>query len=277
MTKEQNPNLEHQSDSASNDPTPIEPVAETPQTDSVEAKPSEHEDAPAAASTDTQAATPPAAAPEPATQDNASTTPSPNTAVAGPAADKKKRVIAIVAAVVAAIILAFIVFSTMSAEQAKAEYNAYVEKLEKVQQEMIDGAVEAESLGSKVHDIWHAAIWEDDKNEWDAEIQPYFATDFNEALSNFATSVEGVQESAKVAAMQELVEEDMKELQNPPEGCERAYDAFSDVFDDYSKFCELATNPSGSLTSFTSTFNTLDTELASSIGGLSSKIPAKKE
>lgn len=188
----------------------------------------------------------------------------------------KKRNIAIIAAIAVVVIALIIVGLIVAGEtKAKQEYNNYINKLHETVEDMREGAVKAESLGTTVHDIWHSAIWKDDE-KWDADIEPYHSDDFNEALSNFFYSTEGIKQVAEVEAYKGIVEDDMKELASPPKGCEQAYAAVSNVFDDYEKFCELATDPSGNLSSYTSQFNTYDSELAGSLRSVDSKIPELK-
>ena len=50
----------------------------------------------------------------------------------------------------------------------------------------------------------------------------------------------------------------MKNLKNPPEGYEDAYDDLKSLYDWYTKLTELAVNPSGNLTSYTSDYNEAD-------------------
>ena len=52
----------------------------------------------------------------------------------------------------------------------------------------------------------------------------------------------------------------MKLLQNPPEEYEEAYDAIKDLYDAYLEITGLAVNPTGSLTTFSSNFNSADSE-----------------
>jgi hypothetical protein len=51
----------------------------------------------------------------------------------------------------------------------------------------------------------------------------------------------------------------MKKLKNPPDEYKDAYDAVSDLYDAYISFTNCATDPSGSLQTYSSTFNDADT------------------
>lgn len=50
----------------------------------------------------------------------------------------------------------------------------------------------------------------------------------------------------------------MKELQNPPEEHKEAYDALKEFYAAYTELVGCATNPTGSLTSYTSSYNEAD-------------------
>ena len=52
----------------------------------------------------------------------------------------------------------------------------------------------------------------------------------------------------------------MKDMRNPPKEYEEAYGALKDFYDAYTKLVNLAVNPTGNLTSYTSSFNEADTE-----------------
>ena len=51
----------------------------------------------------------------------------------------------------------------------------------------------------------------------------------------------------------------MKKLKNPPNEYKDAYDAISDFYDAYIALTNCATDPSGSLQTYSSTFNDADT------------------
>lgn len=50
----------------------------------------------------------------------------------------------------------------------------------------------------------------------------------------------------------------MKELQNPPEEHKEAYDALKEFYAAYTELVGCATNPTGNLTSYTSSYNEAD-------------------
>ena len=58
---------------------------------------------------------------------------------------------------------------------------------------------------------------------------------------------------------QDTVNALMKKLKNPPDEYKDAYDAVSDLYDAYISLTNCATDPSGSLQTYSSTFNDADT------------------
>ena len=58
---------------------------------------------------------------------------------------------------------------------------------------------------------------------------------------------------------QDTVDALMKKLKNPPDEYKDAYDAVSDLYDAYISLTNCATDPSGSLQTYSSTFNDADT------------------
>ena len=64
----------------------------------------------------------------------------------------------------------------------------------------------------------------------------------------------------------------MKELQNPPKQYEDAYEKIKDFYDVYLEFTNLVINPSGSLQSYTSKFNELDSDTLNAYQAMDSYI-----
>ena len=60
---------------------------------------------------------------------------------------------------------------------------------------------------------------------------------------------------------QKAVQEKMKELQNPPEEQKEAYNAVKEYYDAYSEFVNLVLNPTGNLSTFTSSYNDADSKV----------------
>lgn len=164
-----------------------------------------------------------------------------------------------------------------NAQQATDEYNAYVDKLTTARVAMLNGGAKAESTCGTVVKIWHAAIYNSKKkSEWDSDIQSYYATDFNTAISNYYSSSTGSSAKSYIKSNQNEVSEIMKGLNNPPAGLENAYEAASDLYDSYTKLTGLAVSPTGNYSDFSSNYNSADNDFSSNYDKLETKTPEKK-
>ncbi len=163
------------------------------------------------------------------------------------------------------IVIAFFVGNSIhqknKAAQLSKEYEAM---LESAASTMLDGAVVAEDVGNLVKSVWYNAIYEEADPETDEYTRPngYFVDDFNDALNNLFSSTAFNFMVYAVESNQEQVTELMKDLRNPPDEFEDAYDAIKELYDAYNALTNLVTDPSGSLTSFSQSFHEADTELA---------------
>lgn len=182
--------------------------------------------------------------------------------------NKKKRVKIIISVVVAAVVFGIVAtigivqYQKKKAEEAyAARLHSYSANMQEAASLMLKGAADAEECGNLVKKVWYNAIYE----ERDSETDPYttedgrwFVDDFNEALANlFASSTYKLSKS-KIEKNTEDVNSLMKKLLNPPTEYSAAYDKLSELYDAYSSLTECALNPSGSLKSYSSTFNDAD-------------------
>ncbi len=69
-----------------------------------------------------------------------------------------------------------------------------------------------------------------------------------------------VEKISGIEENQKTISSLMKELKNPPEEYEDAYEAISELYDAYISLTNLATDPSGSLQTFSNNFNDADSE-----------------
>ena len=150
-----------------------------------------------------------------------------------------------------------------AAEQAYADsLNSYKGNLELARATMLSGAAEAESAAGLIHDVWYNAIYKKSDSKTNKYTKPYgsFVSDFNKALSNLFSDSSFTSKTASIKLNKITVDNLMKKLVNPPEEYKEAYSAVRDLYEVYSDLCNCATNPSGNLQSFTSTFNTADSD-----------------
>lgn len=181
-----------------------------------------------------------------------------------PHISKKVIIIAIVAIV--AIIAA--IFGTKYIQEKKAieEAENYGKKLETLTYTMLNGAVDAESCGNLTKSVWYNCIYE----EYDSTTDKYtrkngwgsFYDDFNDALKNLFSDSSFKKKLESIEENQTQVNSLMKEMKNPPEEWSDAYEDLEEYYDAYLELTNLALNPTGSLSTFSSNFNSADTNVS---------------
>lgn len=177
--------------------------------------------------------------------------------------NKIKKVVGILIGVVAIIAIILIIVSASKASQAKKAIANYSSNLDLCISTMFIGAADAESASGLIHDVWYNCIYEErdpstDKYTRANKGSGSFYDDFNEALAVLFTDSSFTARTDSIESNQDLVASLMKELKNPPEEYADAYDALKDLYDAYCEITECAVNPSGNLSSYTSTFNEAD-------------------
>lgn len=148
------------------------------------------------------------------------------------------------------------------AEAYEQRVEAYADNLELATYLMLSGASEAETCGNLIKKVWYNAIYEERDDATDKYTRPkgYFVSDFNEALGNLFSDTSFMNKIRSIEDNQETVSLLMKELKNPPEEYKDAYEAIMELYDAYLSLTNLATDPSGSLQTFSTNFNDADTE-----------------
>lgn len=173
---------------------------------------------------------------------------------------KKVKIIRGVAIVIVAVIIAVVGIKLISEKNAKKEY---VDNYEKLIYLILDGASDAESAGGLIHDVWYNTIYEEDDSKTDKytkDSNGEFYDDFNISLMMLMLSDSFTSDIDDIKRNQEQVQKMMKDMKNPPEGYEDAYDALKDFYNAYTKLVNLAIDPSGNLSGYTSDFNKADSE-----------------
>jgi len=178
--------------------------------------------------------------------------------------NKKKRNIFIgVAVIVALAVIAVMYFTNQQKEKAAVEYAS---NLELASNTMLSGGATAEEAGGLFHDVWYNTIYE----EYDSTTDKYtrtnsgsgnFYDDFNDALAILLGDADFQIKISMIEDNQETVKNLMKELMNPPEEYQEAYDALKDYYDAYLELTGIVISPTGNLQTFTSNFNDADSNL----------------
>ncbi len=187
---------------------------------------------------------------------------------------KKTKAIIIVAIILAlvAIVGVLVGIKIVNDKKAADAASAYSSNLKTISVLMISGAADAESAGNLIKSVWYNAIYEERDSSTDKYTRPdgYFVDDFNEALGNLFSDSSFVDKINGIKDNQDSVARYIKELRNPPEEFEEAYDAVKNCYDAYLTFTNLVVSPTGSLTTFSSNFNDADSDLVNKYNTLKS-------
>ena len=173
-----------------------------------------------------------------------------------------KRVKIIIGIVAALLLVGGGTFFGVNQYQKKRAVEQYANNLESASYPMLSGAGEAETCGNLIKQVWYNAIYkeEDDSTDKYTKEDGYFVSDFNDALGNLFLDTSFERKISSIKENQKKVNSLMKELKNPPEEYKDAYEAISELYDAYISLTNLATDPSGSLQTFSTNFNEADTE-----------------
>lgn len=174
----------------------------------------------------------------------------------------KKAAILITAALLLFGIVAVTVFGVVIPgvlnEQRKQTYSS---DLRSASYLMISGAADAEAAGNLIVSVWSNTIYE----KADPETDPFthsmgrgFNDDFNDSLSALFSDSSFQSKIKTIKDNRESVLKKMKALQNPPQGYEEAYAAAKDLYDAYLEFTSIVIDPTGSLNSFSDSFQSAD-------------------
>lgn len=111
--------------------------------------------------------------------------------------------------------------------------------------------------------MWRNAIYETRDSSTDKYTRPngYFVSSFSTAVHNLFEDSSFSSKIRSIENNQDEVQALMKELKNPPREYEEAYDKISELYDAYTELTELVTSPSGSLQTFSSNFEEVDSEI----------------
>lgn len=197
-------------------------------------------------------------------------------------ANTKKMIIGIVAAI-AICFLGLVGYKAYSNNKAEKNYqqtyNEYISNLRQVQILMISGGSDAEKMCNLTARVWSNAIYEKRDDETDMYTRPngFFVSDFNDALQNLWEDSDIENTLAGIESNQDSVKAVMKKLQNPPEKLDKCYDTVSDLYESYKVLTDLAVNPTGNYTTFTSNKSNAVSDFMASYEKLDSQIPEKIE
>lgn len=183
---------------------------------------------------------------------------------------KSKKIIAIatIAVIVAAIITVLGVqthkknVAAKVAAEAQKQSEEYETNLNMAAYSMLSGASDAETCGNLIKQVWYNAIYEKSDSKTDKYTKPkgYYVSDFNDALQNLFLDSSFSGQIADINDNKDTVNSLMKKLKNPPEEYKDAYESLSKLYDAYISLTNLATDPTGSLRTYSQNFNDADNE-----------------
>lgn len=174
---------------------------------------------------------------------------------------KKKKKLIVTSLILVVLIIAGTVFSSYYSKQKRLE--EYKTLLSLATQTMYEGAVDAEKAAKLIHDVWYNTIWEKSDSTTDKYTKRSgyrFNDDFNDSLSAlFADSsfTDGIE---FLKLRNNIVNNTMQQLVNPPDEYSEAYSAVKNLYDAYMDITNCVINPTGSLTSYTDSFNEADSD-----------------
>ncbi len=181
-------------------------------------------------------------------------------------AKKTKIIIGIVIAVL--LIGGGALFGVLKYQKKKAS-EQYMAKLQLITITMLSGASDAETCGNQIKLVWSNAIFKQENSETDQYTMPNGVfLDFNDALVNLFVDSDFRSQISKIESNQETVSDLMKDLKNPPEEYSDAYAALQRFYDSYLTLTNCATDPSGSLQTYSSDFNDADADTLNAYNAL---------
>jgi hypothetical protein len=161
--------------------------------------------------------------------------------------------------------------------KAEAERTQYIDNLNSFAQYAVLGASKSEETCNLIKSVWYNTIYKQSDSSTDKYTKKGFSfnEDFNNSLKNLMASDTYSSSIAQIKKANESVDSLYKKLQSPPEEFEKCFDVVDKLYDSYSKFSTLATDPSGNLQQYSDNFEKLDSDTLSLFDKLKTLIPDK--
>jgi len=204
------------------------------------------------------------------------------------ASKKKSKIIGIVAVVLCVIGIGISVFTINNKKKMAEEYNSYIDNVNSACDKMLSSASSSESVCNLTKSVWYNAIYKKDDNttnkytkkassSYNGKQYYSFVNDFNEALENLFSDSDVKKKISSIQNSQSSVNDLMKKLQNPSNELKDCYDAVFELNETYNSLVSLATDPSGSYSTYSSDVTSKINEFKNKYTNLKNKIPEKKE
>ena len=184
----------------------------------------------------------------------------------------KKPNTVIIVSVVAFILVFSIVVGSLGIHMNKL--NEYHETLQNAVSEMYSNALLCESACVLIHDVWYNTIFEKDDittdkytkssgghyKSWSGYSE--FNEDFNVSLRALFSDTSFKTKISCIETGDDTVTAYMSKLKDPPTKYAEQYKQVMQLYDYYSELYQCATNSSGTLTTYTETYNEADNNFA---------------
>lgn len=163
---------------------------------------------------------------------------------------------AAVVVLIVGIVLSNVIKNQAEEKAAEEARIAYIEALNDLVWESLDGAATAESMCNLTYKVWYDTIYE----EYHAETEEYtqyhgkYHDDFNTSLGLLYADESTINTCSEIEANQEAVEALMKKLNSPTDEFEKCYNLAMDLYSAYNKITNLALQPKGSLRDYSDNF-----------------------
>lgn len=183
--------------------------------------------------------------------------------------NSKKIIIICIVALMAICTVVGVIIGVKKHNDKKAEnlhieqVNDYADNYSEVSRKILSGAADAESCGNLIKSVWYNSIYEKsdyETNKYTKSGSKY--NDFNTSLKNLFDDYEFSKKIEGIEINQREVADIMKQLKNPPDEWKEAYEVLNDYYDAYLSLTNLVVNPTGSLQSFSESFNSADSEVS---------------
>lgn len=171
----------------------------------------------------------------------------------------------------------FFIIRANNQKKAIESYNEYIDNVDTILLKMLRGAAACEDVSCLIQDVWSNSIMKKSSSTTDKYTKTtYSFNDFNTSLRNLFADSSFKKKIDNIKEDKESINALMEKLQNPPSELKDCYDAVVELNEKYNSFVSLATDSTGSLTTYTSSYNSLDTDFMTKYNTLKNKIPEKR-
>lgn len=158
--------------------------------------------------------------------------------------------------VLSIVLVLVLMFTLTGCFGANNRHNEYVDMLNEVSLLMLSSGADAETEANMVAQVWGDAVNNRRSNPNTQEFMQGAMVsgrvNFDLALGNYFRSPLSRERVADISRDRGLVQNMIRDMQSYPVGFERVYDALLDLHTAYIALTNLATNPTGSLQTFSS-------------------------